>query len=122
MRKAIVIDDNRQAANNLVDMLKLLDIQAEALIGSRQARFSLKALEADIIFLDIRMPGLSGFEILSYIQREPELEKIPVIIITSDDQPETSQRVLQLGAKSIIIKPILVETLEDVINQIIDSN
>lgn len=122
MRKAIVIDDNRQAANNLVDMLKLLDIQAEALIGSRQALFSLKALEADMIFLDIRMPGLSGFEILSYIQREPELEKIPVIIITSDDQPETSQRVLQLGAKSIIIKPILVETLEDVINQIIDSN
>ena len=118
MRKAFVIDDNKQAALNLCDMLNLLDIHAEPLLGSRQALYSLKSFEADFIFLDIRMPGLSGFEVLSYIQREPELVKIPVIIVTSDDQPETAQRVFQLGAKSIIIKPVTIESLEEVISQL----
>lgn len=118
MLKAIVIDDNKQAAHSLCDMLELLEIQAEPLIGSRQALIALKSSEVDLIFLDIRMPGLSGFEVLSYIQREPKLVSIPVIIVTSDDQLETAQRVYQLGAKSIIIKPITVETLEETIAQI----
>ena len=40
------------------------------------------------------MPGVDGFEVLAYLRREPRLAGLPVIIVTSDDQPETAQRAL----------------------------
>ena len=58
------------------------------------------------------MPGLDGFEVLAYIKREPNLMGIPVIIVTSDDQPETAKRAIQGGAHAIIIKPVMPDLLE----------
>ena len=71
----------------------------------------------DIIFLDVNMPGLNGFEVLAYIRREPRLMKIPVIIITSDDQPETAKKALQGGAQALVIKPVMPETLEEALKK-----
>jgi CheY-like chemotaxis protein len=58
------------------------------------------------------MPGLDGTEVLAYLKREPRLMKVSVIVITSDDQPETKQRVLQGGAQAVLIKPATLEMLE----------
>jgi CheY-like chemotaxis protein len=66
----------------------------------------------DILFLEVNMPGLNGFEVLAYIKREPRLMRIPVIIITSDDQSETAKRAIQSDAQAIVIKPVMPETLE----------
>jgi CheY-like chemotaxis protein len=65
-----------------------------------------------LILLDINMPGVDGLEILAYLRREPRLKPVPVIVITSDDQPETGARVLKGGANAIIIKPATLEILE----------
>ena len=58
------------------------------------------------------MPGMDGFEVLAYIRRQPGLDKVPVIITTSDDQPETTLRAKQKGAVALITKPFTMETLE----------
>jgi CheY-like chemotaxis protein len=118
MRKALVIDDNRQMAESLCQFLTLFDIHGEVAIGPRQAIPALHTLTPDIIFLDINMPGLSGHEVLGFVKREPRLENVPVVIVTSDDQPETAQRVKQAGAKAIIIKPVSIDVLEDVLNNL----
>ena len=106
MQTALVIDDNSQMAESLCQLLSLFDIQAHTALGSRPALMALKEFTPNIVFLDINMPGLSGFEVLGYLQREPRLGGVPVIIVTSDDQPETAQRVTEGGAKAIIIKPM----------------
>jgi CheY-like chemotaxis protein len=58
------------------------------------------------------MPGVDGSEVLAYIRREPRLMKVPVIVITSDDQPETRQHVLKAGAQAMLIKPATLDALE----------
>ncbi|MFH1906347.1 MAG: response regulator [Chloroflexota bacterium] len=68
-----------------------------------------------MIFLDINMPGVSGFEVLAYLRREPRLMQVPVVIVTSDDQPETARRALSQGAVTVILKPVLVDVLESVL-------
>ena len=120
MREALVIDDNRQMAETLCQFLMLFDMQGKAVIGSRQALLTLQnpAISPDIIFLDINMPGLSGHEVLGYVKREPRLADTPVIIVTSDDQPETEQRVKAAGAKGIIIKPVSIEALEAMLGEL----
>jgi CheY-like chemotaxis protein len=72
----------------------------------------LAGLVPDFICLDINMPGVDGTEVLAYIRREPRLMKVPVIVITSDDQPETRQHVMRGGAQAVVIKPVTLEILE----------
>jgi DNA-binding NarL/FixJ family response regulator len=50
--------------------------------------------------------------VLAFLRREPRLKKVPVVIITSDDQPETRQRVMKGGAQAIVIKPATLDALE----------
>jgi CheY-like chemotaxis protein len=70
------------------------------------------------ICLDINMPGLTGTEVLAYLRREPRLIPVPVFVITSDDQPETRQKVMKLGANVLIIKPATIDALEDALRRV----
>ena len=115
MPSAIVIDDNRQTADFTCKMLNLLGVQTRAAYGPRNALFLLRESLPDIIFLDINMPGVDGFEVLGFLQREPNLKTIPVVIVTSDDQPETAQKAHRTGALLTLIKPVNMETLERVL-------
>ena len=58
------------------------------------------------------MPGFDGFEVMTYIRREPKLEKIPVCIISSESQEEYVRKAKELGAIGYIVKPIGIEQLE----------
>ncbi|MEW6094595.1 MAG: response regulator [Chloroflexota bacterium] len=112
MSYALVIDDNRQTADAMVMMLKLWDLQARAALSPATAMSILEAETPKVIFLDINMPGVDGFEVLGYLKREPRLMGVPVIIVTSDDQPETSRRALSGGAAAVVIKPAMPDLLE----------
>jgi CheY-like chemotaxis protein len=69
------------------------------------------------ICLDLNMPGADGSEILAYLQREPRFAKVPVFVVTSDDQPETRNKVLKLGAAALIVKPATIDALESVLKR-----
>lgn len=112
MTDGLIIDDNRQTADALQQMLGLLDIPAKVSYGSSPAMSILASFVPRFICLDINMPGVDGTEVLAYIRREPRLMKVPVIIITSDDQPETRQHVLRGGAQVMVIKPVTLDVLE----------
>lgn len=112
METALIIDDNKETADTLKQMLSLLVIEAEVAYGSRVGLSILQERTPGFILLDLNMPGVGGLEIIAYLQREPRLENVPVIVITSDDQPETIQKVKDAGAKGMLIKPASVEAIE----------
>ncbi|RPH60289.1 MAG: response regulator [Chloroflexi bacterium] len=118
MTNALVIDDTRSTADSLVRVLKALGLQARAAYGPGPGMAILRTDVPDVIFLDINMPGVSGFEILSYVSREPRLSNVPVIVVTSDDQPQTKKQALADGAKIVLIKPATVDMLEDALKKL----
>ncbi|HXD76224.1 MAG TPA: response regulator [Puia sp.] len=61
------------------------------------------------IFLDLRMPGLSGEECLVEIKKDPRLSSIPVIVYTTSRDVGESVRLKQLGAAHFMSKPVLPE-------------
>ena len=58
-----------------------------------------------IIFLDLKLPYLDGFEILSWMRRQRTLDAIVVIILTSSAEPRDQERGYAMGARSYLVKP-----------------
>ncbi len=117
MSTALVIDDNRRTADALQQMLEVLGVEARVSYGSGPALEILRTRTPRLILLDINMPGVDGLEILAYLRREPRLAPVPVIVITSDDQPETHERVMRGGATAMLIKPATLNALEDALKE-----
>jgi CheY-like chemotaxis protein len=115
MYRALVVDDNRATADSMVRVLQVLGIEARAAYGPGPGMVILNTEIPDMIFLDINMPGVSGFEILSYVGREPRLTGVPVFICTSDDQPQTHEQAMQAGAWDFFLKPVTIDALEAVL-------
>lgn len=112
MTHALVIDDVEEVTVNMCRMLGLLGVEAKAAFSVREAMLHLLDRPPDIIFLDIKMPGFDGFEVLTYLKREPRLENVPVCIVSTEGQEETVRRAKRLGVVAYIIKPPSVEELE----------
>jgi PleD family two-component response regulator len=92
-------------------MLKLWKITARPALSPSVVMAILSRDTPVIVFLDINMPGVDGFEVLAYLRRELHLAKVPVIVVTSDDQPQISRRAMDEGANEVIIKPVMVDIL-----------
>ena len=60
----------------------------------------------DVVLLDLMMPDVSGFDILTMMRNDKSLTHIPVVILTSSDDGETKLRALQLGAMDFLAKPV----------------
>jgi len=112
MATALVIDDNRATADSLRAMLRLLGVEAEVAYGPRAALYALERFQPDVVLLDLHMPGLEGYDILAYLRREPRLAEVPVLVVTSDAQPQTHRRARQTGALAVLVKPVTIEQLE----------
>jgi CheY-like chemotaxis protein len=59
----------------------------------------------DIMFLDLKLPHVNGFEVLEWMRRHAECPPTPVVVLTSSNQPEDQQRAEALGAALFLTKP-----------------
>ncbi|SRR5581483_8532376 len=59
-----------------------------------------------LVVMDIKMPRKTGFEVLEWIKSDGNLKRIPVIIVSSSDEPSDINRAYQLGANAYMVKPV----------------
>jgi CheY-like chemotaxis protein len=81
----------------------------------------LKTMKADLILLDIEMPGMSGFEFLHEIRKDPKCMKIPVLVVSSHAGDEFRKHAESSGATALVAKPINAETLLQKIGEALAS-
>ncbi len=70
-----------------------------------------------LLLLDIRMPQVDGVEVLRQVKNDPELRKMPVIMLTTTDDPREVERCHALGCSTYIVKPVVYEKFADAINR-----
>ncbi len=111
--KAIVVEDSRLARQELVQMVEKLENVSSVLQASsgKQALELIKTEEPDVIFLDIHLPGLNGFEILESLDFVP-----PVIFTTAFD--EYAIKSFEYNAVDYLMKPIGQERLDKAFSKI----
>ena len=71
-----------------------------------------------VVFLDLKLPKVDGLEVLKQIKSNEQIQKIPVIIVTSSKEDPDIVAAYNLGANSYIVKPIDFKTFNETINQL----
>jgi DNA-binding NtrC family response regulator len=104
MNSVFIIDDERNICESIKMILEYENYSVEYSIDPRQALAKLEHSEFDLILLDIQMPGLNGFEILSRL-KDKNLAT-PVIIISAHGNIENAVKATKLGAFDFLEKPI----------------
>ena len=112
---ALIIEDSATTADQLARYLEELQIQPVICSYGKGAVEQVQALRPDLILLDVQMPDRSGWEILADLRRDPDLQHVPVIIVSVVDEPE---RGLAAGAAAYLVKPINRLTLRRALSQI----
>jgi len=74
--------------------------------------------KAYILLLDIRMPKMSGTEVLAQIKTHPELRKLPVVMITTTDDPREVENCHALGCSNYITKPVEYDSFVNAVRQL----
>jgi CheY-like chemotaxis protein len=74
----------------------------------------------DVVLLDLRMPGMDGFDVMKALRsRSDELANIPIIIVTADVTPGIEDQCKAAGADEVLFKPIAMQSLFDSIAAVV---
>lgn len=119
MKNILVVDDNKL---NLASARKTLSGEYKVIpvMRGEQALSYLEHGECDIILLDINMPEMNGFEVLSRINQMEQCKNIPVIFLTADNDTETETRCFKEGAIDFIAKPFVPEVMLSRIGRVLE--
>jgi signal transduction histidine kinase/CheY-like chemotaxis protein len=110
----LVIDDDRSARDLMVRMISREGFRVITAWGGEEGLRLARDLEPSIITLDAFMPGVDGWSVLKELKSDPNLGKIPVIMVTMEEDKEKG---LMLGASDFVPKPITREELSTVLKK-----
>lgn len=68
-----------------------------------------------VVFTDLKMPRMGGFEVLEWLRNHPDTAGIPVIILTSSRMDKEIRRAYQMGANAYLVKPSSIEDLQKMV-------
>ncbi len=117
--KVLVVDDEPRFLTALQKALKPFDneIALETVENGIEALIKIGTLKPDILILDIRMPGIDGFQVLERVKSYPDMQHLTVIAVSGQMDDSTAERCKKLGAFMCLTKPVkvpeLLETLRE---------
>jgi signal transduction histidine kinase len=104
-RRILVLDDNRDAADTLAMMLELLGHDVRRLYDPQQAVDEVERFDPELVFLDIGMPNLSGYELARRLREQPRGSERVLIAVTGWGQPDDRRRTAEAGFDHHLVKP-----------------
>jgi two-component system response regulator len=123
----LLVEDNLDDAELTIDALRKKNL-ASAITHVEDGEEALEFLFAEgrfagrnsiqqpkLILLDLKMPKISGLEVLKIIKSDKRTSKIPVVVLTSSKEEPDIQEAYALGANSYIVKPVTFEKFADVV-------
>ncbi len=116
--KVLVVDDELDTLNLLRVLLELTGFEPVTTLNSTEAITLAEIEQVDVALLDIMMPQLDGFQLCRMMREHQTLKDLPIIFVTAYDALDLEDRRKEVGADHVVHKPINIDLLTDVINDI----
>lgn len=121
MSKIVVAEDDRAIARLIKFKLERAGYEVEVAEDGGQAVETINKNHPDLVLLDVMMPVLDGYQVLRRIKDNPELESIPVIMLTARGQEKDIVKGIEMGSQDYIVKPFRPAELLARVNRIFKS-
>lgn len=119
MTTALIVEDSLTDRALLSDYLEQLGIRAYSVNSSEEALISIKSASPDLVFLDVVLPGQSGFEFCRDLKTDENTKNIPIVICSSKTTEADKLWGAMLGADGYLTKPIDQQQIEQTIQQLV---
>jgi CheY-like chemotaxis protein len=117
-RRILVADDNQDSANSLSMMLSIMGNEVRTAFDGAQALEVAKDFEPQLIFLDIGMPKIDGYEASRHIRTHDWGKAAVLVALTGWGQDEDELRSREAGFNLHLVKPVEVATLEEILARV----
>jgi len=115
----LVVEDNIDDGFLLTRELARADMEREVRVigdGRDALEYLLETSPTPYaVFLDLKLPRMSGIELLQEIRREPRLHALPVIVMTNSIDPEDAEKCARLGVSAFLPKPVTLNLFKKII-------
>lgn len=119
--RVLVVDDEPNIRNVLAEHLtsRPNPYEVSTAADGFEAGRLVATTRPDVVVLDLRMPGLDGFQVCRTIKSDPDTSSTVVIAMTGYHTPETEERILECGAVKCLAKPFEASTIAGVIDAVL---
>lgn len=111
MTTILIVEDSPTETYVLDNILRKKGYQTLAAATGERGIEMARTHQPDLILMDVVMPGLNGFQSTRKLAKDPETAAIPVIVVSSKDQPTDRIWALRQGARDYIVKPVQEDDL-----------
>jgi PAS domain S-box-containing protein len=110
--RILVVDDVEASATTMAMLLRAIGQEAEIRYDGMAALDWLTTDRADVVFLDISMPGMDGYEVARRIRAQPRLNNLVLVALTGYGQDEDRRKAFEAGFNHHLVKPVSIDALE----------
>lgn len=120
-RMIAIIEDEPETAEMFAEMMRVGGYRVIVSEGGSKAIPLIRVARPEAIILDLMLPDFSGLQILEHLQEDPELARIPVIIVSALSLPGDIELGLKAGAVAYLTKPVSFIELKEAVDKVIDA-
>jgi len=107
----LIIDDQPFFITMQQNILKKQGYRVLSASNGQEGLIQAKQHKPDLVLLDVEMPGMDGFAVCEKLKQDQALKHIPVIILTSTEDPKLNERAFKAGAEITVLKNVPAERL-----------
>jgi CheY-like chemotaxis protein len=119
--KALLVEDYLTMRKAIVQVLSSLNMEIVEACNGVEAIQTLDREHFDIVFTDLVMPEMDGFELCEEIRRRPDMRNLPIVVISTHRDAPYVLQALQSGADDYLTKPFTAPLAERVVERILSN-
>jgi PAS domain S-box-containing protein len=120
-RRVLIVDDNADSAESMAVLLRLHGHEVSIAYDGQSALEEAHAFRPDVMFLDLDLPKVDGYEVVRRLRLEPAMRNMTVVAMTGYGQEADRQRTQEAGFQLHLVKPVEFNSIEDLLSSLPDG-
>jgi len=119
-KKILIVDDEMSFLDVVREALELRGFEVLATTNAVEAGLALADRKPDLILMDIKMPGINGFQACEAIRRNSATKDLPIVVVSALSDESDIKKARKIGIADYIVKPVDIENLVKRVREILN--